>query len=250
MKTLSKKTKLVFQTISTGMGLGLAGFALFLLMHNTPAAAQDYPIQGFDVSHHQGKINWKLISPKQYHFVYIKATEGGDYQDPSFQDNWLQAREQGLHVGAYHYYRLCRDAKIQAENFIATVPKKWDALAPVIDLEYDAQCLAQSTQQQLIQQIQLMRFLLQQHYGKAPIFYVSKPFYHVVLMGHFNKTQLWIRDYDEPDPILKDKRGWFFWQYSKQGKIEGISQPVDLDVYAGSEQQWQSYLRYIGIQKK
>ncbi|WP_324627204.1 GH25 family lysozyme [Acinetobacter sp. MD2(2019)] len=236
--------------LSTSIGLAAIGIVFFILMQNPPAAAQDYPVQGFDVSHHQGKIDWTQISPKQYHFVYIKATEGGDYQDPSFQENWLHARQQGLNVGAYHYYRLCRDAQIQAQNFIATVPKKWNALAPVIDLEYDAQCLSQATQEQLIQQIKLMQSLLRKHYGKAPIFYVSKTFYHVVLMGHFDKTQLWIRDYDEAYPTLKDQRGWFFWQYSKQGKIAGIEQAVDLDVYAGSLEQWQSYLAYLGIQRK
>nr|WP_324646363.1 GH25 family lysozyme [Acinetobacter sp. MD2] len=231
-------------------GIGLLSLGVWLLMQNTPLAASNYPVQGFDVSHHQGQIDWKQISPQHYQFIYIKATEGGDYQDPNFQENWLHAREQGLNVGAYHFYRLCRDATVQAQNFIHTVPKKWNALAPVIDLEYDSQCLLTSNRTELIQQIKLMQRLLQQHYGKAPIFYVSKTFYHVVLMGNFNKTALWIRDYDEANPTLKDQRGWFFWQYSKQGKIAGIEQAVDLDVYAGTPAQWQSYLRYIGIQHK
>ncbi len=67
------------------------------------AIAQDYPVQGFDVSHHQENINWKKISPKKFQFVYLKATEGGDYKDPKFQENWLKAREHGFHVGAYHF---------------------------------------------------------------------------------------------------------------------------------------------------
>lgn len=66
------------------------------------AIAQDYPVQGFDVSHHQENINWKNITPK-FQFVYLKATEGGDYKDPKFQENWLKAREHGFHVGAYHF---------------------------------------------------------------------------------------------------------------------------------------------------
>ena len=32
---------------------------------------------GIDVSHHQGKINWKEVAKdKQIQFVYIKATQG------------------------------------------------------------------------------------------------------------------------------------------------------------------------------
>ena len=41
--------------------------------------------------------------PKKFQFVYLKATEGGDYKDPKFQENWLKAREHGFHVGAYHF---------------------------------------------------------------------------------------------------------------------------------------------------
>lgn len=75
---------------------------VFVLHHN-PASAQEYPVKGFDVSHHQGDIQWQQISPKSYQFVYLKATEGGDFKDRKFQDYWLQAREQGLTVGAYHF---------------------------------------------------------------------------------------------------------------------------------------------------
>ena len=68
----------------------------------TKAIAQDYPVQGFDISHHQDDINWKKY-PQKFQFVYLKATEGGDYKDPKFQENWLKAREHGFHVGAYHF---------------------------------------------------------------------------------------------------------------------------------------------------
>ena len=120
---------------SVGLAVMLGVVSYFGLFHQQKASAQDYAIRGFDVSHHQGEINWKKISPVQYQFVYLKATEGGDFKDRNFQENWLKAREQGLHVGAYHFYRLCRDGKVQAENFIATGPNKADALPPVIDLE-------------------------------------------------------------------------------------------------------------------
>lgn len=247
MKAARKSYLHLVRTLTATVIVLLLCFISLILFQNQPAEAQDHPVQGFDVSHHQGNIDWKKISPHKYQFVYLKATEGGDYQDPSFQQNWLKAREQGLHVGAYHYYRLCREAKIQAANFIATVPNKVDALEPVIDLEYDANCIQNSNQEQLLKQIQTMQKILHQHYGKAPIIYTSKTFYHIVLMGHIPHTALWIRDYDEAYPKLKDQRGWMFWQYTQKGHINGINQPVDLNAYAGSAEQWQSYLRYLGI---
>ncbi len=232
---------------SVGLAVMLCVVSYFGLFYQQKAVAQDYAIRGFDVSHHQGEINWKKISPMQYQFVYLKATEGGDFRDSNFQQNWLKAREQGLHVGAYHFYRLCRDGKVQAENFIATVPKKADALPPAIDLEYDSNCINTYTKEQLLKEIQVMHDQLHKHYGKQPIFYISKSFYHIVLMGNFTETPLWVRDYDGK-PELKDDRQWTFWQHSSQGKIAGIPKAVDLNVYAESPKQWRIFLKQQGIQ--
>lgn len=216
---------------------------LSLLLASSLALAQpSFSIRGFDASHHQGKIDWTKISAQHYQFVYLKATEGGDYVDPKFQDNWLEARERGLHVGAYHFYNLCRDAEIQSQNFIHTVPKKDNALAPVIDLEYDARCINQSTKEQLLKQIKIMHDRLYQHYGKAPIFYTTQNFYAVILAGQFKQTPLWIRDY-QGQPQLKDRQ-WTFWQYSKQGKINGIQGDVDLNVFYADQATWQQFIRH------
>lgn len=242
MKLLKFRTPIFYfcmLILSTAVIITLCYFFFF---NAKKANAQSYPIQGFDVSHHQGKINWRKISPENYHFVYLKATEGGDFKDRLFQNNWLSAREQGLHVGAYHFYRLCREGKIQADNFIASVPNKSDALPPVIDLEYDNACINQFSKEQLLAEIQVMHDQLQQHYGKQPIFYTSKNFYNIVLMDEFKNTPIWIREYQD-QPTLKDQRPWTFWQYTAKGKINGIEKAVDLNVFSGSEQDWDEFLK-------
>ncbi len=221
------------------------GDHLFFLADNI-ASAQEYPIKGFDVSHHQGDIQWQSISPQEFKFVYLKATEGGDFKDRKFQDNWLKAREQGFLVGAYHFYRLCRDGQIQAQNFIETVPKKTDSLPPVIDLEYDSNCINTYTREQLLKEIQVMHDQLYQHYGLQPIFYTSKAFYNIVLVDKFKQTPLWIREY-QGQPELKGNPKWTFWQHTSQGQIKGIPTLVDLNVFQGSEQDWISFLERQGL---
>lgn len=213
------------------------------------STAKSYSVYGFDVSHHQGQITWSKIPRHQYQFVYIKATEGGDYEDPKFQDNWLNAREHGFRTGAYHFYRLCTAGRVQAEHFIATVPNKINALPPVIDLEYDTICIQKYSRAQLLREIQIMHDLLKQHYRKQPIFYTSENFYHIVLQGQFLHTPLWIRHYQADEPQLKDQRSWFLWQYSKQGRIPGILGMVDVNVYRSTQDHWQSYLQYLDHQE-
>jgi lysozyme len=51
---------------------------------------------------------------------------------------------------------------------------------------------------------------LHKHYGKQPIFYISKTFYHIVLMGNFSNTPLWVRDYEgKPELSKMDDNGSF-----------------------------------------
>lgn len=43
-----------------------------------------YPVQGIDVSHHQNEIEWNKIDKSKIRFVFIKATEGGDFKEKLF----------------------------------------------------------------------------------------------------------------------------------------------------------------------
>lgn len=247
----NKKNHIKMYISGTVLGLCcvVAIALLFWFFPQQPATAKEYPIQGFDVSHHQKDIQWHKISPEKFKFVYLKATEGGDFKDRKFQENWLKARENGFLVGAYHFYRLCRDGQIQAQNFIETVPNKADALPPAIDLEYESDCINQYTKEQLIKEIQVMHDLLQQHYGKQPIFYISKAFYNIVLFDQFPNTPLWVREY-QGKPQLKNDPKWLFWQHSSKGKITGISTDVDLNVFYSNERAWATFLEKNNLNPK
>jgi lysozyme len=243
-----KKQIILWSSLAGGLIFACGVALIFLFMWPfQPATAQEYPIKGFDVSHHQKDILWAKIPKKEYQFVYLKATEGGDFKDRKFQENWLNARKHGFKVGAYHFYRLCRDGKIQAEHFIQTVPNKSDALPPVIDLEYDSNCINTFSKEQLLKEIEWMRSQLHQHYGKQPIFYISKAFYNIVIAGEFQDTPLWVREY-KSKPELKDNPTWLFWQHTNQGKIEGISTPVDLNVFNGDQNDWHKFLKHNQIE--
>src|SRR5690606_39556194 len=90
----------VHKSLLIGLGILITVITIamvYLCLMKAPSAhAADYPIQGFDVSHHQKEIQWQQISPEKYRFVYLKATEGGDFKDTRFQENWLKARERGF----------------------------------------------------------------------------------------------------------------------------------------------------------
>src|SRR5687768_3711582 len=87
--------------------LVVAGYAVLGAKAWHPSEAR-YPTQGIDVSHHQGVIEWSLLSGQGVDFAYIKASEGGDFVDPAFARNWDGAGRAGIRRGAYHFFTLCR----------------------------------------------------------------------------------------------------------------------------------------------
>ena len=85
-----------------------------------------YVIHGIDVSRYQSIINWKNVKEMKEKnirigFVFIKATEGISKIDPQFRRNWLNAEEQNIPKGAYHFFIASRSGKKQAANFIQMV---------------------------------------------------------------------------------------------------------------------------------
>jgi lysozyme len=210
------------------------------IWHNAPLAAF-YSVKGLDVSHHQGKIDWKKVAEtKKYQFVYIKATEGHDYFDDDFLTNWNGAKEQGLRVGAYHFFSKRSSGKEQAEYFISYVPKDESALPPVIDIEIDTNLDPDQTRKEITDFVTT----LENHYGKKPIMYVMYETYNPYIKGHFAEYHIWIRD------VLKYPsldRKWLMWQYNNRGRVSGIDAYVDINVFNGTPDELQGLQTLIGL---
>ncbi|CAA6799860.1 MAG: Unknown protein [uncultured Aureispira sp.] len=218
---------------------------LFFLVTNchldaTPPDSTSYPIQGIDISHHQGTIDWQALKQEgKVQFVFMKATEGGDFKDRKFQYNWKAAKNVGIRRGAYHFYSFCKPGAEQAANFMAAVPIDNRALPPVVDLEFLGSCKKQPPVQEAIKEIQLFLDLLEKQYGKRPILYTTYAFYAVYLKENLTSYDLWIRD-TQKEPILENRR-WKFWQFSNRGHRKGIKGPVDLNVFQGTPQSFNHY---------
>jgi len=193
-----------------------------------------YPVQGLDISGHQGEINWPEVAQGPWSFVYIKATEGGDFVDPTFARNWEQSRQTGLLRGAYHFYTFCRPGAEQAQNFVKTVPIEPNTLPPVVDLEFGGNCSKRPYSAELIPEVQIFLNAIEKHTGQHPILYVTDTFAKTHLnQGQLANYSLWVRDIVR-EPALFNGRAWQFWQFSNRGKVPGIQGRVDLNVFKGS----------------
>lgn len=154
----------------------------------------DFPIQGIDISHHQKEIDWDRLKVSEIQFIFIKATEGGDFKDKRFQLNWRDARDRGFAVGAYHFFTFCSSGADQADNFISSVPLEKGTLPPVIDLEYGGNCQLTSGKQEVLREVEILASRLEKAYGRKPILYVTKEFYNDFLIDQMRENAIWIRD--------------------------------------------------------
>ena len=227
-------------------GLWVAGilaslFYFGFLRLNYPSP-ETYPITGIDISHHQGQIDWQALAQEEFRFVYIKATEGGDFRDQMFAANWQAASQIGLVKGAYHFYRPCKTGQEQAQNFIATVPLEKNTLPPVIDLEFSESCTPAKTNAQILNEIKAYHDIIETHYGQRPVIYTTYEFYEIYLDKQFLETPLWIRDIVSK-PALNNGRDWLFWQFSSRGRVNGIEAYVDLNVFKGSTAAFQQLVQ-------
>lgn len=195
-------------------------------------SAEEFPVQGLDVSHHQGDIRWSEVPHNRFQFVYMKATEGGDFKDRKFTDNWRQARDAGFEAGAYHFFTLCRSGADQAENFMETVPVETDALAPVIDLEFVGNCKKRPDKNDFLKELQTYSSEIQTAYARQPVLYTTYEFFDLYLKNtEFAGYPLWIRDVWKR-PSRADVAYWHIWQYADNAIVPGIDGPVDLNAAA------------------
>ena len=98
------------------------GSLAMALKHTVYVCPQVFSVHGIDVSHYQGNIDWKMLTQTRQgkfpiHFVFMKASEGGDYGDKAFSSNFDSAKTHGFIRGAYHFYNPKTDPVRQAEFF-------------------------------------------------------------------------------------------------------------------------------------
>ena len=192
-----------------------------------------YSMHGIDVSHYQGEINWKMLKQTRQgkfpvEFIFMKATEGGDFSDDRFVANFDSAKVHGFIRGAYHFYNPKTDADKQADFFIRSVKLEPGDLPPVLDIEMKSKDV-----KKLQQDLKIWLRKVENHYGVKPIIYASYKFKTKYLNDSiFNTYPYWIAHYYVDS--VRYQGEWKFWQHTDVGTLPGIDEKVDLNVFNGS----------------
>ena len=199
-----------------------------------------YQVHGIDVSHYQGDINWKMLEQTRQgqvpiQFIFMKATEGGDYSDDRFTANFDSARAHGFIRGAYHFYNPKTDANKQADFFIQSVKLEPGDLPPVLDIEKKGKDM-----KKLQFDLKLWLRKVESHYGVKPIIYASYKFKTRYLNDSvFNTYPYWIAHYYVDS--VRYEGDWKFWQHTDVGTLPGIEEKVDLNVFNGGKNELDAF---------
>jgi lysozyme len=208
-------------------GLAAVGFAVVryeVMPRYRPAlkAGEQY---GIDVSNHQGEIDWDRVADSNISFAYIKATEGNDFVDKSFKDNWAQAKTAGISRGAYHFFTLCSPGAEQAKNFLDVLPDDPQALPTAVDLEF-AGCTKRPDREAVQHELRTFITTVEQKTGRPVVVYAMPSFVKAYPLSTDLERDHWRRKLFRR-PKVND---WTVWQASSMAKVGGIDGPVDLDI--------------------
>lgn len=186
-----------------------------------------YPLKGIDISAHNGTIDFRQVAADTVTFVMLKATEGTDFCDANFSVNYAAAKEAGLLVGAYHFFRFNSPGAVQAMHFLKSVDGRPLDLPLAIDVEkwgnpvtYDTD----SVKARLRDMLTTLRF-----HGYKPMIYTNKHGYDTFIKGDFADLPLWICSLSVPPTMTH----WHLWQHSHRGTVKGISTIVDINTFNG-----------------
>lgn len=197
-----------------------------------------YPVRGIDVSAHNDSIDFDAAhSRDSISFVFVKATEGTSFKDRNFVDNILRAKNAGMAVGAYHFFRFESSGLMQALNFLHSVRGRNLDLPLAIDVEEWGNPRNIPTETIVTRLAEMTDYLT--GHGYRVIIYTNKDGLKRFFSEHMpGGASLWICSFN--DPPGPDQ--WLFWQHSHRGKIAGVNGHVDLNVFNGAADSWLDWI--------
>ncbi|MCM1271093.1 MAG: D-Ala-D-Ala carboxypeptidase family metallohydrolase [Ruminococcus flavefaciens] len=186
-------------------------------------------MKGIDVSVHNGDIDWQKVKNSGIQFAILRAGYGREMsqKDVRFEENYRNAKAAGIPVGAYWYsYAMTpEEAELEADVFLKIIDGKQFEMPVYFDLEEKKQFDLGKEKVSAI-----MRAFLEK---------VEKAGYFVGLYGSASsltthtaydikfRYTIWLAHWTQQ---INYSGNYGIWQYSSEGKVDGISGNVDLDI--------------------
>lgn len=192
---------------------------------------------GIDISKYSGDIDFKKVKEAGVEFVMIRlgARGYGSGQlilDERFEEYMTGASEAGLDIGVYFYSQAISDAEVKEEiQFVLDALEPYDILYPVAyDMELVQNDTARIEGLTRDDKTNIAKTFLDTigAAGYKTILYGTKEWFLLKLdMTKMTGYDIWLsQEKDVPDYPYQ----FTMWQYTKNGKIDGIDGNVDMNI--------------------
>ena len=202
-------------------------------------------LRGVDVSEHQYDIDWKKVADSGIDFAYIRIgrrgyTEGGLFNDPWFEKNYREAKENGLLVGVYYYSQAISKAEAleEAEFTLNALQDRVPDLPIVYDWEYvsnEDAAIARTRDLDMEPRTDCaVAFCerIKQAGFDVSVYFNRQLGYHGYDLSRLTDYSFWFALPINPPDLCWPSFYYTLdmWQYSISDTVPGIEGPVDTDM--------------------
>ena len=187
-------------------------------------------MRGIDVSEFQSNIDWNKVVNDNIKFAILKFANIYDnekiYYDTKFETNYKKCKELNIPIGAY-IYNYCNSIDNMELNFkeiFSKLDNKYFELPIFLDME-DKTILSEGKSYLSKMCNRFCETISEKSF--IPGIYANLNWLENYLdVSQFLNAKIWIAQYNSECTY---KKPYMIWQYSKTGKINGISGNVDLN---------------------
>lgn len=196
---------------------------------------------GVDVSEFQGTIDWHAVKDAGIDFAILRVgyrgtTLGLLNKDAKFDQNFQDATDAGLFVGAYFFSQAVTEAEAIAEAEFVIEALGGKKLAYPVIFDWELPNSGERQENLRVGEVtgeDATRFALAfceriKEAGLTPVIYTNKyQAYEFFDLGQWKDYDLWYAEYQKAPSMHYNFR---LWQYTDRGKVPGIEGGVDLDI--------------------
>ncbi len=197
-------------------------------------------VRGVDVSKYQGDIDWTKVKAAGYDFAMIRIGargygSGNLVLDDNFVTYITGARNAGLDTGVYFFSQAITEEEVVEEaNFTVGALMNYGVTYPVaIDIEWIEDDKARTDDLTAMERTELALKFCEtvKAFGYTPMIYANRD---MLIAGMhpdlFEDYEVWLSDDYEPEDGTDYPYTFSMWQYSKKGKVDGITGDVDVNL--------------------
>ncbi|MCM1123340.1 MAG: glycoside hydrolase family 25 protein [Eubacterium sp.] len=196
--------------------------------------------KGIDVSKYQGKIDWEKVADDDVEYAFIRLgtrgyTKGEILEDENFEDNIKGARRNDIDVGVYFFTQATsvEEAEEEAEYVIDAIQPYKVEYPVVIDVEAVSNNNSRTKELTKEERTEYCIAFCEKikDAGYQPMIYGNlKTFMMMLDLQQLEEYEKWFAFYDEQVYYPYDFK---VWQYTDEGKVDGIDVNVDLNISFG-----------------